>query len=53
MAYGMWLDRCDKLLALLTEGQMTDDFPDYDWRSAWSWGEDPRRAVMAAVVQYE
>lgn len=28
---------------------MTDDFPDYDWRAAYDWGDTPVRAVMGAL----
>lgn len=46
----MWLKLCDWIAALVTEGMMTDDFPDFDWHGAWVWGEHPSRAVGAALA---
>jgi hypothetical protein len=50
-AFAAWLKICDWLTAFVTEGMMTDDFPDYDWRSAFDWGDPPQVAVSGAVVR--
>lgn len=49
MAYSSWLRICDTITAFVTEGMMTDDFPDYDWRECFEWGESPAAAVSGAV----
>lgn len=47
--YAAWLKVCDWVTAFVTEGMMTDDFPDYDWRACWHWGDSPTQAVSGAV----
>jgi hypothetical protein len=44
---------CDRMTAMLTGGMMTDDFPDYDWRAAYAWGEDPGHAARNALKNLE
>jgi hypothetical protein len=51
-AYTVWLRVCDWIAAYWTEGSMTDDFPEYDWRGAYEWGDDPVRAVRGAIGVY-
>lgn len=51
-AYAAWLKICDWITAFVTEGMMTDDFPEYDWRAAYEWGDSPQRAVSGAVTLY-
>lgn len=50
MRWDDWLSKCDALLALMTDGQLTDDYP-YDWRAAYEWGELPQNAVMGAIMR--
>lgn len=52
MAYSSWLRICDTITAFATEGMMTDDFPDYDWRACFEWGDPPAAAVSGAVAQF-
>lgn len=47
--YAAWLRICDWLMALASEGMMTDDFPDYDWLGCWRWGDHPAQAVRGAL----
>lgn len=48
-AYTGWLKMCDWVTAFVTEGMMTDDFPDYDWHASYSWGDTPLTAVRGAL----
>lgn len=50
MDWDEWIAVCDWMIALACDGRMTDDF-DYDWYDSWEWGDEPRRAVIAAIVQ--
>ena len=50
MTWDAWIERCDALAALMTEGRLTSDL-DYDWRRAYEWGEAPARAVTAAILR--
>lgn len=50
VTWDVWLDKCDKLAAMYADGRMTDDFA-YDWRRAYEWGEEPPRAVIAAILR--
>lgn len=49
--FAAWIRVCDWLTAVCTEGMMTDDFPEYDWRGAWEWGDHPTRAVSGALFR--
>lgn len=51
-AYATWLRICDWVTALVTEGMLTDDFPEYDWRACYEWGDSPARAVSGAVTRF-
>ena len=48
-AYAVWLRMCDWLTAFETEGMMHDDFPDYDWRGCYTWGDTPFEAVTGIL----
>lgn len=50
--YAAWLKVCDWLTATVTGGMMTDDFPDYDWRGAFEWGDHPTFAVRGCVTNF-
>jgi hypothetical protein len=49
--FAAWMKVCDWIAAIVTGGMMTDDFPDYDWRSSWEWGDHPAQAVRAAATR--
>lgn len=50
-AFAAWVRVCDWVMAFATEGMMTDDFPDFDWRSAFEWGCTPYMAVRGAITR--
>lgn len=50
-AYAAWLKICDWVTAMVTEGMMHDDFPEYDWYESFQWGDNPVRAVSGAVTR--
>lgn len=51
-AFAAWVRVCDWLLAVCTEGMMHDDFPDYDWRACFDWGDPPANAVSGVVYKH-
>ncbi len=48
--FAAWVKVCDWVMAFVTEGMMTDDFPDFDWRAAFEWGDTPQAAVRGAIT---
>jgi hypothetical protein len=49
--FAAWIRACDRLVAYATEGMMTDDFPMYDWRSCYEWGDTPEAAVLGVLTR--
>lgn len=50
-AFAAWLRICDSVTAFVTEGMMTDDFPEYDWYSCFEYGDHPAQAVSGALFR--